>query len=240
MLATFSLLFSVHAKAEKLDEILLASEEWQRATLSDGTGLYWDIFRYVYEPAGIKVKTLTFPYETAVSYVQRGRADAWLASYLNEREFALYPQWHFDAEVVSVMYNKDNHTTFEGIESLTNKQVAWITGYAYHLYIDVPMQIHELNNRKSILRMLKRGRIDYFLDAEIDIGLAKKEFYPGDKSLIIKDLIKLKLYPAFADTAKGQKFKSIWDQRMPKIYKTKKMKQLFKQWEFDYPFDDKI
>jgi polar amino acid transport system substrate-binding protein len=37
-------------------EIILASEEWANATNRDGTGLYWDIFRAVYEPVGIKTR----------------------------------------------------------------------------------------------------------------------------------------------------------------------------------------
>ncbi len=237
LLISFLQFMPMPVKANGPDEIILASEEWERATLSDGTGLYWDIFRYVYEPVGIKVNTLTVPYETAVGYVQRGRADAWPASYLNEKDFALYPHWNFDAEIVSVMFNIDSHTNFEGIKSLTNKNVAWIKGYDFHHYIDVPLQIHELDNRKSILRMLKRGRIDYFLDAQIDIALAKEKFYPEDNSLIIHDLMKLKLYPAFSNTPKGRKLREIWDERMPKIYQTEKMKNLFKQWGFDYPFN---
>lgn len=238
LLSIVLLSLGVRTHASEPTEIFLVSEEWPGATHNDGTGLYWEIFRYVYEPAGIKVTPLTIPYETAVSYVQRGRADAWLASYHNERKFALYPKWHFDAEMVSVMYNKDQHTTFEGIESLTNKHVAWITGYGYQLYIDVPMQVQELNSRKSIIRMLKRGRIDYFLDAEIDINLAKKNHSPSDDALVIKDLMKLKLYPAFSNTDKGTKLRKIWDERMPVIYRTPKMKKLFQEWEFDYPFSD--
>ena len=115
LLAAFLQLTPIHAKADVPDEIILASEEWERATHSDGTGAYWDIFRYVYEQIGIKVNILTVPYEASVHYVQRGRADAWVASYKNERHFALYPTWNFDTEIVSVMFNKDSHTAFEGV-----------------------------------------------------------------------------------------------------------------------------
>lgn len=228
----------IHSDADDLKQIRLASEEWERATYSDGTGLYWDIFRYVYEPVGIKVNITIVPYEKAIHYVQRGRADAWPASYLNEKAFALYPIWNFDAEVVSAMYNRNNITEFNGVESLTNARVAWIKGYDFDRYLDVPLIKHELDNRQSILRMLKRGRIDFYLDAKIDINLAKEKFYPNDSALVVWDLVKLKLYPAFSNTLKGRALKVIWDERMAEIHKTDKMKALFKQWEFDYPFDD--
>lgn len=234
-------LFTLQANADTtqspaISQITVASEEWQNATHKDGTGLYWDIFRYVYEPIGIKVKFISAPYEKAVGYVKRGQADAWPASYENEKPFALYPHWNFDSETVTVMYCTDHQTKFDDINSLTNKEVAWIEGYDYHLYIDVPMNITEANNRKSILRMLKKGRVDFFLDAEIDMGFAKQEHYPEDSALVIQDIMKLKLYPAFANTPKGRALMELWDQRMQKIYNTTKMKGLFKQWGFEYPF----
>lgn len=129
-------------------------------------------------------------------------------------------------------------TQFRGVDSLAGKKVAWVRGYDYHKYFDVPLIKYEVNNRKSILRMLKRGRIDYFMDSPNTMARAKDKFYPGDASLVIRNLSKLKLYPAFSNTAKGHMLREIWDQRMPKIHQTTKMKNLFKQWGFDYPFDD--
>ncbi len=47
-------------------EIIMASEEWTNATNRDGTGLYWDIFRAVYEPVGIKTKFIIQSYMESV------------------------------------------------------------------------------------------------------------------------------------------------------------------------------
>jgi len=93
-----------------------------------------------------------------------------------------------------------------------------------------------LDNRKNILKMPKRGRIEYFLDADTELALAKEKFFPGDNSLVIRDLINLKLYPAFSNTPKGHALREIWDQRVPKIHQTTKMKNLFEQREINYPF----
>ena len=57
-------------------EIILASEEWANATNKDGTGLYWDIFRAVYEPVGIKTKFIIRSYKGSVSLVKKNQADA--------------------------------------------------------------------------------------------------------------------------------------------------------------------
>jgi len=216
--------------------ITLASEEWKNATHSDGSGLYWDIFRYVYEPIGITVKTVSIPYETAVNYTERGRADAWVGSYIDEKEFPLYPSWHFDIDVISVMFTSEKADQFQGANSLNNQRVAWIKGYDFYPYFDKSIVAFEIENRKNLLRMLKKGRIDYYLDARVDMDFAKNELYQNDDSLIVRDLLTLKLYPAFSDSEKGKALSRIWDQRMEEIKDTKKMKGLFKQWGFDYPF----
>lgn len=228
----------VNAEIENPSHIKLVSEEWPGTTNRDGTGLYWDIFRYVYEPVGIKVRTMTLPYEASVLYVQRNKADIWLGSYIHERHFPLYPRWHFDVDPVAVMFRKETQKYYEGITSLTNKKVAWIEGYNYDRYFDVPMIKHELRNRKSIMRMLKRKRIDYFVGARDVMELERDALYPNDSSLIIRDLIGLKLYPGFKDSPKGQRLRQIWDERMSQVYNSEKMKQLFKKWQYDYPFDD--
>ena len=57
-------------------EIILASEELANATNKDGTGLYWDIFRAVYEPVGIKTKFIIRSYKGSVSLVKKRQADA--------------------------------------------------------------------------------------------------------------------------------------------------------------------
>ena len=62
-------------------EIILASEEWANATNRDGTGLYWDIFRAVYEPVGIKTKFIIRSYKGSVSLVKKNQADAAVGIY---------------------------------------------------------------------------------------------------------------------------------------------------------------
>ena len=52
-------------------EIIMASEEWTNATNRDGTGLYWDIFRAVYEPVGIKTKFVIQSFDGSVNLVKK-------------------------------------------------------------------------------------------------------------------------------------------------------------------------
>ncbi len=47
-------------------------------THRDGTGAYWEVVKAVYEPLGIKVKTIVMPWKRAEVTVVNKRADALL------------------------------------------------------------------------------------------------------------------------------------------------------------------
>ncbi|NIB40340.1 transporter substrate-binding domain-containing protein [Pseudomaricurvus alkylphenolicus] len=221
----------------QINSINLVSEAWKDATRSDGTGLYWELFRLVYEPVGIRVNTQILPYDASVHHVQRGRSDAWLGSYMNEQRFAIYPEHHFDFDVVSAMFLESRLEGFDGLSSLANKKVAWIKGYTYDRYIDVPIRKVELRTRKSMLRMLHRGRIDFFLDDQFDMTATLAENREEAVGLVSRELLQLKLYPAFGSNARGRALRKLWDERMAEIKGGKSVRQLYQRWGFEYPFN---
>ena len=102
-------------------EIKLVSEAWVNGAQEDGTGIYWDIMRLVYEPLGIKVEYNTTDYARSVALVKQGEMDAWLGSYLNEEQNIIYPKWHFDADVVVALYKKSSDFQWQGKKSLAGK-----------------------------------------------------------------------------------------------------------------------
>jgi len=62
--------------ARALDTIRVSSEQWDHATHRDGSGLYWDIIRAVYEPAGIEVRERI----VAASLLHSNSPATWAAS----------------------------------------------------------------------------------------------------------------------------------------------------------------
>jgi polar amino acid transport system substrate-binding protein len=162
---------------DDLKVITVASEEWENNTNKDETGLYWDIIRKVYQMDNIQLKTRIVPYARSVHMVKVKKVDAWVASYIDEETFAIYPKWHFDADIVSALFQKSKFPDWKGVQSLANKTVGWVRGYDYDQYIDVKMKIDELNSRDSAIGMLVKNRIDVLLDALVEIQneLKKKE-----------------------------------------------------------------
>ena len=218
---------------QNIKEIYVVSEEWEGFTNKDHSGLYFEIVRMVYEPEGIKVKIKLYPYNRASMLVGKKEADVWLASFLDEEDYAIYPKQHFDNDVVTAMYKTSRFPNFKGISSLKNKNVCWIRGYSYDEYIDIEMNKHERNDRKSILKSLKNDRFAVFLADESDIhtGIKKIKFDTSEYSF--KHVLNIKLYPAFRNDDKGYALRDIWDKNMNILMKNGSIRKLFKKYDYE-------
>ena len=221
---------------DSITEIHLASESWEDTTNADGTGLYWEIFRAVYEPLGI---TLTFeivPYARAVNMVEHKEVDASVGAYIDEFE-ALFPQWHFDRDLVLAVFKKGRLEQWEGEQSLSGK-LGWMRGYEYDQYLEQAHEFVEVDTRKSAYKMLEFGHIDFFLDAEPEV---ETEFAREDldaDAFQTEILLKLNLYLAFADTERGRKLLTLFDTQIGKLVASGELKPLFETWGYSYPFDE--
>lgn len=222
--------------AEEVKDINVTSEEWESATQADGSGLYWDILRRVYEPVGIKVNWSIASYSRSVALVRLKRADAWVGSYKDEEEDVIYPASHFDADDVSALFIQKSDQAWQGESSLEGKDVAWIKGYELHEYLGVKFNNRELTNRDAVLQLLEIGRLDYFIDARPEINSYFGEALEKDKRFVVETIKKLKLYLGFANTPKGQRLADIFDERFPTLIESGELKPLFEKWGFEYIF----
>lgn len=224
-------------------EILVVSEPLPGLTNPDGTGLYWDMLRAIYEPQGITLKFEAVPLKRAQYMIENRGADAMLGHYRGDAKDFVFPQWHYNEHRISAIFKK-GVLDWQGAQTLEGKRVAWIRGAGYDKYLAVAMQFEEKNERTSTIKMLQADRIDVFLDdyAELmkTLRLSADELRQQGFDLNnyrIEEVMRLRLYPAFADTPRGRKLAEIFDDRMPQLLSSGKLKVLFEQWHFEtFPF----
>jgi len=213
-------------------EIILASEEWINATNSDGTGLYWDIFRAVYEPVGIKTKFIIQTYNGSVKLVEKNRADAAVGIYPDRIQGALTSQYPFVKDYILVLFKKIKLNQWNGQESLQNKKVAWINGYAFGEYLEVPVLKREFSSRDIILRQLDNDQVDFFLDTRNDIESVLNKGIVEVSQYTVEPVLELDRYLVFADNRRGRKLKQIFDSRFPHLVKSGEIERLFVKWNW--------
>ena len=214
---------------DKITEITLASESWENATNKDGTGMYWDLFRAIYEPMDITVIIKIRSYAGSIEMVKNKKADAMVAAALNEIEEFNYPKWHFDTENVTALFKKDK--TWKNAESMKGKKVAFIKDYGYDEYFDFPVVVKEFDNRNSILRVLDKGRVDYWIDAKEDIEDFFKKTSIDATPYRMEIIQSLKLYLGFAGTERGKKLADIFDRQFEKLLESGEIQKIHDKWK---------
>ena len=225
--------------AEKDTEINLISEEWEGGTNKDGTGLYWDIFRKIYEPAGIKVNYRIQSYVASVKLVQQEKFDALVGAYLKEIEGLVYPKFPFGADQVTAVFLKNANVNWQGELSLEGQRVGWIQGYSYDKYLRYKVQKTELSRRDHGFSQLKSERLDFYLDAAEDIKreLQRESLKSEPTPYRTEPLMKLSLYLVFTNNDRGKRLAKIFDERMALLIQSGELKALYDKAKYiDYPF----
>ena len=226
---------SAFVSASEPQQIRIASEVWEGHTHADGSGLAWDIFRAVYEPAGMQLSIQSVPYTRSIGLVQRGAADAWAGSYLNEVEQGVfYPHWNYDADQIAALGLQDK--PIPNIDSIGDYRLAWLRGYEYQRYLPNLRQYREVLRRNGILGMLEVGHADFYLDALTEIeGVLSAAKQPARYR--VTPLTKLPIYLGFADTPRGRSLAELFDKRMDSLVADGSLRPIFKRWQQPYPFD---
>lgn len=218
-------------------EIRLSSDTWHSLTMADGTGLYFDLIRAVYEPQGIRVFLVMVPYARSVALVEAKRVDGWVASFMNEQPFPLYPKWHFDQNRQVVVSLKGGKAAYSGVESLRGQSVVWLRDFNLNKYIPVPLTFQEIDDIAGAFPMLAAGRANFFIGAESDIVSSMQANHVDRDRYAIDFLMNLKLYIAFADTERGDRFRRIWDDRMALLSKDPQFHAIYTRYGYPVPFE---
>ena len=213
-------------------EIVLASEEWANATNKDGTGLYWDIFRAVYEPVGIKTKFIIRSYKGSVSLVKKNQADAMVGIHPEKIQGALSSRYPFVKDYVLVLFKKNNLYQWNGQETLKNKKVGWIKGSSFDQYLEVPVIKREFAKRENILRRLDKNQIDFFMDTRNDVESVLNKGIIDVTHYTVETVLELERYLVFADNRKGKELKKIFDDRFPRLVESGELDRLFAKWNW--------
>lgn len=204
-------------------------------TNADGTGLAWDVLRQVFEPAGIALVIESVPYTRSIGLVQRGEADAWAGSYLNEVDAGvLYPRWHYGVDQISALSLSKLPTP--SLATLGVFRLVWMRGYEYQRYLPNLTRYREVQRQSDILNMLSLDRTDFYIDARTEVD-ETLEAASEPERYRITDLTHLPLYLGFADNPRGRALARLFDRRMEQLVESHSLRPLFKRWQQPYPFD---
>ncbi|MDG9670546.1 transporter substrate-binding domain-containing protein [Hahella sp. CR1] len=211
--------------------IRICTPIWEGYTNPDGTGLYHELWKLIYEDNGVSVEVSYMPPKRCQANVQTAKLnfDAFPGAYKGMRDIYL-PRWHIYVGSLSVAHLKGTIDHWIGQEQLRGQRVSWEpnSGFDQSGILTVPVQVHEFVDIDAALKMLDLRRIDYILDYEERLVDAVIDTRLAHRVVIQKDVIPgAKFYLGFRYDDEGRKFAEIWDREMDRLMESGKLKELF-------------
>ena len=222
------------------EEIVVAIPEWEHWSEADGSGYYWDVFRQVYEPQGIKVVFKNAIFKRVISQLEEKTGIDASAGFVKNKErlqkFS-YPKTHIDMESSGIIYLKT--TSYSSMAEVTGI-VGKIRGYDYSSWIPANVRIFEVNNTEEGMKLLLRNRIQYMADAMSDIRIALNQMDLEKSRFSTRVIQKVPLYAIFTKDARGERLANLFDSGMERLKKSGELKKIIEKYEprVAYELDD--
>ncbi len=232
-----SLLFTLHSMGvcsgdeENITSISIATPAWKNQTHQDGSGLFFDIVRAVYAPLGMTLEYRIVPWKRAVHLVESREVDAMLCV-LQDSQF-LIPQYPLFIDYTAVLFKKQRIPEWKGLETLDGKTAAWPRGYNYHTQPqmqDITVEFYEVNHLYQGVAMLSNDRVDFYIDALIDLAPYIREHDIDMRAYQLEIPYGKNAYIGFARTKRSEKLIHLYDARIPELSRSGELEALFNKW----------
>jgi len=135
----------------------------------------------------------------------------------------------------NVMFLTSN-IDWQGVESLVGKRVGATHSFAERIK-HIKVKMSEMPKREQIIKMLLKGRIDFYFDDEFDMT----QTIENNKSLIknqaykIESIAQMKWYMNVPNTDRGRAILKIYDENFEKLHRSGELQKIYANTEFTTP-----
>lgn len=222
-------------EASKIETIHVVTPSWPDQTNEDGTGLFFDIVRGVYEPEGIKMTYEILPWKRAEVMIDRDRADAMVDVLRNNA--VLTPKHPMNVLPQYAAFKRERIGKWEGVKSLDGMRVIWFRGYDYHKnphLSGVAPKWEEVDDYASAWRMLKTDRADFYLDAFADMDKYVGNNHVDMNVYRMEPVWNEKTYMSFSKSEKSEQLIRIYDKRIVELFDSGELEKIFEKWNYRF------
>lgn len=216
--------------------IEVVTPAWEGQTNKDGTGLFFQIVRETFEPAGVRMTYRFAPWKRSQEMVAKGEADAMLCVWKAHAEEMgqLVPRYPMFVEYTAAVWKRGAMPDWKGIDSLNGKRAVWLRGYDYHTFSHFDgvsfARWTEVDDYDAVWRILEHNRVDVYIDAPIDVNKYIAD-HGTDMSGYRKEILwGENAYAAFSDNEKCRRLISVFDRGMKKLYESGRLAAIYGQW----------
>ena len=180
----------------------------------DQRGTINAVLKAVFEPERIRFRHVTLPYERAVAETKQGEIQCTLdvGTKLSDLRQGTHPLYFCDLSAARLQT-----TPWKGEASLMGKRVACPQGIGFEKLLSVKYTPHYVYSLSSAFHLLEQGLVQYALEDETLLREAMHDSKLPSHFFAIDLIRSFAVYPVFAPTEEGNRFREIYDRRMREL-----------------------
>lgn len=218
--------------SNRIRHIHIVTPAWKNQTHADGTGLFFEILRRVYEPEGIRMEFEIVPWKRAHAMIDANQADARLAIIRTSPDQWM-PRYPLYVDYTVAVFRPETIQQWKGRESLDGKRAVTMRGYQLWdlSYFDgLRLDWSEVNTHEQAWKMLDSGRVDVYLDALIDVEPYIHEHQVDRRRYRLEVLYGRNAYVEFAHSERSERLMAIYERRIVELQESGELEALFRKW----------
>jgi len=219
------------------ETIHLTGELLPPVTNADGSGQQFEMVKAIFEPLGYDIKTKTYPYIRALKLLEVGQADMMVGLLKDGKVKVAYSKYPHDADNLLAIHLKDKVISWQGIESLKNKNITVLMGLTEPIKQIFSIDNHfisEVKTREQALKKLMFRRTDFIIESYGSYSM--KDYDQQRENLLDINIGYLGIYAAFSTTKKGLRLKKLWDEKFIDYIRSPQAKALYDKWELSHEY----
>jgi polar amino acid transport system substrate-binding protein len=213
--------------------ISIVAPVWEGYTNKDGTGVYWEVLKEIYQPLGIHIKPKSVPWNRAMKMVSKYRTyNGIVGEYRDTEEDVLFPDYAIDIEYMSLLSKNSSGYVFKDLTSLLGKKVGWIKDYEVIVKSKRNFELREFRNIEQGIELLNAGKIDFLIDDWDEIAAAMGEVGMTTADYTVDPMPEGKdIYTAFSVDNLSRELIKIYNERIPVLAKSGKLAEIYNKWD---------
>jgi len=153
---------SIAFSAERPARLVIGADEWIDYTNKDGSGVYFEILKKIFNNNTLVFKTA--PFEQTVKHFAEGQLDAVVGVYREDVNRAFFPQWFLDTEYPILAFYDPKQTTVTQASDFVSLSTGWLRGYRFNRFLSSSKHQLLVDDLDTGFTLLSQHKIDAFLD----------------------------------------------------------------------------
>lgn len=230
------IVFSSTGFCQTIETVTIATPSWKNLTNRDGTGLYFDLFRMIYDSPLFKLNFVIVPWKRGKVMLMNQSADIQPAAYQTPATTPwIYSEYPMDVDYTVAVFKKSQIKKWSGQKSMKGRKVVWPRDYNFHNYLDVKVKWEEIDYPNQGWLMIESDRTDFYMDILPAINAYIRKHNPDMRIFNVETVLTINTYPRFFSSEKGKTLRDFYDKKASVLFGNGEIKRLFKKWNIKYP-----